>query len=149
MGDDIRLAPVALIKNEINEPMAEGWEEVRSEIVVDPDFMDCLDGIEENSHITVIFWMDRVTQEQRGLKKVHPRGRKDLPYLGIFATRCPQRPNPLGLATVKLLKREGNRLEIAGLDALNGTPVLDIKPYSRRHDYIEGARCPAWTKELW
>ncbi len=93
-----------------------------SKIVIDDEFARGLDGIEGWSHIHVIFWMNRISEKEKTL--VHPKDN-----LGTFATRAPFRPNPIGLTLVKLLKHEGNTLWVRGLDALDNTPVLDIKPY--------------------
>ena len=79
--------------------------------------------------------------------KVHPRGRRDLPLLGIFATRTMLRPNPVGLTLVELVKVEGNVLTVRGLDAFDGTPVLDIKPFDS-WDTTENARVPKWWTKL-
>ncbi|GAF85249.1 unnamed protein product [marine sediment metagenome] len=137
-----RMASVGRVENEVQESMSQGWEDVTSEIVVNPELEECMEGIEQYTHITVIYWMDRVSEEGRRVKKVHPRGREELPLRGVFATRSPYRPNPLGLTTVSLLAREGNRLRVRGLDALNGTPVVDIKPYTDC-DQPRGSEAPA------
>jgi len=79
--------------------------------------------------------------------KVHPRGRMDMPLLGVFATRTNLRPNPIGLTLVELLKAEGNTLTVKGLDAFDGTPVLDVKPYDF-WDMISDAKVPDWWKKL-
>jgi tRNA-Thr(GGU) m(6)t(6)A37 methyltransferase TsaA len=115
---------------------------------LDPKFSDALDGLENNSHVVVIFWLDRVDEERRKILKLHPKGREDLPLVGVFATRSPARPNPIGIRAVKILNREGNTLDVLGLDALNGTPVLDLKPYSLKHDFVENAKVPNWVKRF-
>lgn len=79
--------------------------------------------------------------------KVHPRGRVDIEEVGVFATRSPHRPNPIGLTLVKLLSKKGRTLTVRGLDAYDGTPVLDIKPYDRR-DTTRQFRVPAWWRKL-
>jgi len=84
----------------------------------------------------------------RALRKVNPMGRKDIPEQGIFATRSPARPNPVLVSVVKLLERKENVLLVQGLDALNGSPVLDIKPIVREHEGIESPRFPDWIKEI-
>jgi len=116
-----------------------------SKIVLDNEFAKGLDGIEEWSHIYVIFWMNRIVDKQKML--VHPKGN-----VGIFATRAPIHPNPIGLTLVELVKREQNILWVRGLDALDNTPVLDIKPYP---DWEKGQcivitdfKTPGWLKEL-
>lgn len=129
-----------------------GREEVRdrksiSEIILRGDLSEATDGIEDFSHLFVIFWMHEITEEERKTMKVHPRGRMDMPLLGVFATRTPHRPNPIGLTLVELLKVEGNVITVRGLDAFNGTPVLDIKPFDY-WDTTEEARVPEWWKRL-
>ena len=76
--------------------------------------------------------------------KVHPRHRKELPLVGLFASRSPNRPNPVGKATVKLLQRKGNILKVEGLDAVNGSPIIDIKPYIPGYDSADDAKVPPW-----
>ena len=118
-----------------------------SEIVFREDLAEALEGIEDFSHLFVIFWMHEISKEERETMKVHPRGRSDMPLLGAFATRTPHRPNPIGLTVVELLKAEGNVVTIRGLDAFDGTPVLDIKPFDK-WDMVEDARVPEWWMKL-
>ncbi|OGZ33744.1 MAG: hypothetical protein A3H00_00380 [Candidatus Portnoybacteria bacterium RBG_13_40_8] len=80
--------------------------------------------------------------------KHHPQGKKDIPYVGIFACRCPQRPNRIAVSTVKLLSRKGNKIRVKGLDIVNNTPIIDIKPYTPQFDRVEKAKAPAWLKRL-
>jgi tRNA-Thr(GGU) m(6)t(6)A37 methyltransferase TsaA len=106
-----------------------------SRIVIDEKYADGLIRIEDWSHLYIIFWMDKISEEKKILlcSGIEP----DTPNVGIFATRAPVRPNPIGLTLVELVRREGNVLLVRGLDALDGTPVLDIKPY------------PYWVKGSW
>ena len=106
-----------------------------SKIIILKEYLAGLDGIEDWSHLYVIFWMHLILEEKKSL--VCPRSEPDIPAVGIFATRAPIRPNPFGLTLVELMRRKGNVLIVKGLDALNGTPVLDIKPY------------PYWVKGRW
>jgi tRNA-Thr(GGU) m(6)t(6)A37 methyltransferase TsaA len=122
-------------------------ENVTSHIVVDPAYSSALDGIEPFSHIMVIFWLDQVQAKERKVLKVHPRGDPELPLTGVFATRSPLRPNPIAVTEVRLLKREGNVLTVKGLDALDGTPVLDIKPYLPEPVSNSDILVPAWVKK--
>ena len=78
----------------------------------------------------------------------HPQGRDDVPYVGIFACRCPQRPNRIAISTVKLVGRYGNSIKVKGLDIVNGTPIIDIKPYTPQYDRVEKAKVPDWVKRL-
>jgi len=126
---ELVLTPIGIVRNEVEEPVRGGWEEVTSEIVLDESLAESLEGVEEFSHIIVVFWMHKAPAMERPVGKIHPRGRADLPLVGLFATRTPHRPNPLGVSTVRLVERRRNVLKVVGLDAINGTPVLDIKPY--------------------
>ena len=117
-----------------------------SKIILNPELVDALDGVEGFSHVFVLFWLNEVASQPRALK-FHPRGRKDMPLLGVFALRTNQRPNPIGLTLVELLKVEGNTLTIRGLDAYDGTPVLDIKPFDM-WDCVKNARVPEWWTKL-
>jgi tRNA-Thr(GGU) m(6)t(6)A37 methyltransferase TsaA len=118
-----------------------------SEVIINPDLASALEGIAEYSHVFVLFWLSEVTAEQRRILKVHPRGRKDLPLMGVFAVRTNLRPNPIGLTLVELVKVEGNVLTVRGLDAFNNTPVLDIKPFDS-WDIAENPRVPKWWIKL-
>jgi tRNA-Thr(GGU) m(6)t(6)A37 methyltransferase TsaA len=118
-----------------------------SEIILHEDLAEALEGIESFSHLFVIFWMHEISDEERMTKKIHPRGRMDMPLVGIYATRTPHRRNPIGLTLVELLKVRGNILTVRGLDAFNGTPILDIKPFDR-WDIAEPVRLPEWRDRL-
>jgi len=118
-----------------------------SQIVLHSELAEALDGIEDFSHLFVLFWLHEISDEQRKTLKVHPRGRRDLPLLGVFATRTMFRPNPVGLTLVELVKVEGNVLTVRGLEAFDGTPVLDIKPFDP-WDIAETARVPKWWIKL-
>ncbi|MDD1770698.1 MAG: tRNA (N6-threonylcarbamoyladenosine(37)-N6)-methyltransferase TrmO [Methanomassiliicoccales archaeon] len=98
------------------------------EIEILPELEEGLDGIESQKEIIVLFHFDRSDGYDL---KLHPRNDESNPLLGVFATRSPRRPNPIGMAQVELLGRKGNRLKVRGLDAFNGTPILDIKPVVR------------------
>lgn len=91
--------------------------------------------------------MHRISNKERKKMKVHPRGRRDMPLLGVFVTRTPYRPNPIGLTLVELLKVEGNVVTVRGLDAFDGTPILDIKPFDY-WDMATNARVPEWWLKL-
>ena len=125
--------------------MLPGWENVETEIVIDKKYAQGLDGIEDYSHVIVVYWMDK--EEDCHLKH-HPQGRTDVPFVGIFACRCPQRPNRIAISTVKLLSKNGNKLKVRGLDIVNGTPILDIKPYTPQYDEIKKSKVPKWVGKL-
>ena len=103
-----------------------------------------LQGIEDFSHILVLFWLHKSRKTEI---RIHPKGLKKLPRIGFLATRTPHRPNPIGMTVVKLLRRRGAQLHVEGLDAWDNTPVLDIKPYTRK-DSVKKFRIPAWVHQL-
>lgn len=143
----ITLKPIGRVRNEVKKSMRYGWEEVVSELVLAPDLSGALEGLEGFSHIIVLFWMHGLSPQERQLTKVHPQRREDLPLVGVFATRSPARPNPIGVAVARLLGREGNVLRVKGLDALDGTPILDIKPYLPG-DSVAETGVPEWVSKL-
>ncbi len=140
------LHPVGRVINGIHERPADGWGEVRSTIEIEEQYLPGLDGITEYSHVLVIFWLHRATGDDRCTLKVHPMGRRDLPRVGVFATRSPRRPNPVGATVCRLLSVSGASLTVSGLDALDGTPVVDIKGHGGSPG-VE-ARIPRWLEEL-
>jgi len=141
---DISLTPIGIVKNTIKEPGKYGQQTAVSEIIVNEDLKEALDHIEEFSHIIVLYWMHKVTPSRRLTMKVHPMGRQDLPLVGVLSSRSPARPNPIGVVTVKLLEHRDNVLKVTGLDAVDGTPVLDIKPYIPGYDSPAKAETPSW-----
>ncbi|HDR72834.1 MAG TPA: tRNA (N6-threonylcarbamoyladenosine(37)-N6)-methyltransferase TrmO [Methanoculleus sp.] len=165
---EIVLRPVGVIRNAIAEPFLVAGEEglamrgelattmtqVRtsreelSRIIIDEEWGDVLDGIEEYSHITVLYWAHRVPDQGRRLSRVHPMGRKDYPLVGIYSTCSPARPNPVLMTVVSLRRRCGNVVEVAGIDAVDGSPVIDIKPYVADFYPREEVRIPAWMQRI-
>lgn len=144
---DMNLKAIGIVRNEIGQPIRHGWGEVISDIEVNDDLTEALDGLDEFSHLIVLYWMHQLTPGRELPLKVHPMGKPELPLTGRLATRSPSRPNPVGQATVRLLERRGNILRVKGLDATDGTPVIDIKPYLPRYDSAPDAKAPKWTTE--
>jgi len=141
------LKPIGYVRNDVEQPPGAdyGWDKVVSEIVVDSSLSEALDNLEEFSHIIVLYWMHRAAgRDEPPQLKTHPRGRQELPLVGLFATRSPHRPNAIGKTTVRLLERRGNILKVEGLDAIDGTPVIDIKPYIPGYDSASEAKVPPW-----
>ena len=145
---EIRLRPIGVVRNRVPGPGRTQWKDLVSEIVLDEGLTEALEGIEGFSHLNVLFWMGKFEREMPPPLKVHPQSRKDRPLVGVFATRSPVRPNPIGLTTVELLEHRGSVLKVKGLDAFDGTPVLDIKPYLARGDRIENPAIPEWLLKL-
>ncbi len=126
-----------------DEEVARARRHLVSTIVVLPACAEALIGIEEYSQLFVLFWMDRAPRDPPLLSP--PRGDVALPPAGAFASRGRARPNPIGLAVTDLLGRDGNVLTVRRLDAWDGTPVIDLKPYDH-YDVHPDPRVPAWFR---
>jgi tRNA-Thr(GGU) m(6)t(6)A37 methyltransferase TsaA len=146
MINEIKLKSIGYVRRAFKQENVKDRSLV-SEIIIRKGLAKALDGIEEFSHVFVLFYMHQVSEKDKKALKVHPRGRMDLPLVGLFATRTPLRPNPVGLAVVELLKRRENVLVVQGLDAFDGTPVLDLKPHDN-WDAVVNIRIPEWRKKL-
>ena len=121
---------------------------IMSEIIMGKPYYALLDGIEDYSHLVVLYWGHRVPESSRLLAKVHPMGRKEKPIKGIYSTCSPARPNPILMTVVKLHKREENILQVSGLDAIDRTPVIDIKPYVTEFYPRKEVRIPEWMQKI-
>jgi L-fuculose-phosphate aldolase len=134
MGDFV-VRPIGLIRSALKDPADAPKQgaltEQEAEVVVDPAYLPALEGLERRGKIIVICWMHVADRDRL---KVHPRDREDRPERGVFSTRSPHRPNPLSLHTVTLLGIDGTVLRVRGMDAIDGTPVVDIKPHSPELD---------------
>jgi tRNA-Thr(GGU) m(6)t(6)A37 methyltransferase TsaA len=147
---EIVLRPIGSVFNEVTEvkPMRDAWAEIVSEVRLAPEFTPGLERLDGFSHVLVVYWMDQISADRRqavGTPGIGAAG----PPAGTFALRTPNRPNPIGISTVQLLRIRGNVLEVKGLDAVSGTPILDIKPYSVRHDVAVAPVIPDWARRLW
>jgi tRNA-Thr(GGU) m(6)t(6)A37 methyltransferase TsaA len=146
LSKKICLEPVGFVKTKaVGKEIRD--KKVVSQIIFREDLTEALTGIEEFSHLLVLFWLHQISEQDQRIKKVRPRGRDDMPLLGIFATRTPYRPNPIGLTRVKILDKEGNIVTVQGLDAFDGTPILDIKPFDN-WDTTKDFIVPEWWKKL-
>jgi len=145
---DMTLKAIGIIRNKVRQTPKPGydWWGIISEIVIDSSLTEALDGLDKYSHIIILYWMHRAAGGQLPTK-VHPMGKQALPLVGLFATRSPNRPNPIGKATARLLERQGNILKVKGLDAVDGTPVIDIKPYIPGYDSVADAGVPRWIAD--
>lgn len=146
--DDVEARPIGVVKCAVSEPRDDDWGEVVSEVHLDQDLAPGLVGIEQFSHALVVFWMHKSSFDGDTDLVRRPRGREDMPELGIFAQRAKHRPNPIGITAVRVVGRRGAVLTVKGLDAIDGTPVLDVKPYVPPFDTRADATVPEWMKRL-
>ena len=127
--------PIGVVRSALKDPADAPKQGAltgqEAESVVDPLFLPATDGLENRGKIIVLCWMHGADRDRL---KVHPRGREDRPERGVFSTRSPHRPNPISLHTVTLLSILGNVLRVRGMDAIDGTPVVDIKSHSPELD---------------
>jgi len=124
------LSPIGYVSSALKERTGaprQGWEGApNARLDIHPDFVRGLDGIEPGQDIWILTWLH---QSQRSVLKVHPRGKEQNPLMGVFATRSPDRPNPIGMHRAKVLSIDHDgSLEVQGLEAIDGTPIVDIKP---------------------
>jgi tRNA-Thr(GGU) m(6)t(6)A37 methyltransferase TsaA len=145
--ESVSLKPIGIVRNGVREPRMEGWENVLSDIIVRKNLEEALNGLEGYSHVVVLFYLHRVSEDERERTQCHPRGDDRYPLQGVLATRTQHRPNPIGVSVVHLLRRRRNVLRVRGLDAINGTPVLDIKPYIPHYDAPDEVRVPDWIHQ--
>ncbi|MCH8814919.1 MAG: tRNA (N6-threonylcarbamoyladenosine(37)-N6)-methyltransferase TrmO [Chloroflexi bacterium] len=143
---EITLRPIGVVRNGKDDPPEAGWEDVVSTVVIRPDLEDALLGMDEWSHVVVLFWPHLLPEGVRGSKhRLHPRDDPSNPLQGVLATRSQIRFNPILSSAVRLLEVKGNALRVRGLDALDGTPVLDVKPYIPHFDAVADAKVPEWV----
>lgn len=145
----IVLEPIAYVRNQRRHLNDDFWGDTVSTIeLIESLDGSCFDGLETFSHVEVIFYFDQVdeTKIMRGAR--HPRNNPNFPQVGIFAQRAKNRPNRLGLTIAKIVRRDGRQLIVQQLDAIDGTPILDIKPVMREFLAHDEIKQPAWSSEL-
>ena len=146
----IEVQPIGSVLGGRSEPVDDNWGSVEATIVLDDRVLgaDATEGLEEFSHLDVVYFFHGVDPTEVTAGARHPRGRKDWPAVGILAQRAKARPNRIGVSTCELVAVEGLRLRVRGLDANDGTPVLDVKPYVIEFGPRRPVRQPAWMTEL-
>lgn len=146
---NIQLTPIAIVRNSRSEIEDDNWGDVISVLELDPSMPeDALHGLEDFSHAEILYYFHLVPDSKIETGTRHPRNNMDWPKVGILSQRGKNRPNRLGATLVKILGREGRHLEVQGLDAIDGTPILDIKPVMREFLPREEVHQPEWATEL-
>jgi tRNA-Thr(GGU) m(6)t(6)A37 methyltransferase TsaA len=147
--ETIQLTPIGVVRSPRRELTDDDWGDVESTIELAPELAaESLAGLTDFSHVEVLFRFDRVAEAsvERGAR--HPRGNTAWPRVGIFAQRAKDRPNRLGSTIAEVVAVAGRRLTVRGLDAIDGTPVVDLKPVMRELLPRSALRQPAWSSEL-
>jgi tRNA-Thr(GGU) m(6)t(6)A37 methyltransferase TsaA len=140
--DPVSYAPIGIVRNRVKSSRPDGWQSVSSDIFVSPEYETALDGLQEFSHILVVFDMAKVPEGERRLRL---QAGSDGGERGVLATRSQRRPNAIGVSAVRLLHRRHGVLRVRGLDAIDGTLVLDLKPYLPAYDSVPDAKLPSWA----
>ena len=149
MAPSFEMTAIGTVRGGRSVPVDDDWAREACVIEVDARFDDeVLLGLDAFSHLEIVYVFDRVDETEIERRARHPRGREDWPRVGIFAQRGKGRPNRIGVSRCTLVKVEGKRIHVTGLDAIDGTPVLDVKPYMREFGPRGDVRQPAWATEL-
>lgn len=145
---EIKLKPVAWVKNSRTTSLDDNWGTIVSEIILADEIPDeAFQYILDFSLLEIIYYFDKVKKNKTQYVR-RPRGNPDYPEMGIFAQRNKDRPNQIGLSTVELIWHRGRSIGVSMLDAIDGTPVLDIKPVFREFRPAIGIRQPEWVADL-
>ena len=129
-AQEMVLRPIGVVRSQLKRRPDASDKALRqrpSRLEILPAFREGLDGLIPGDEILILFWLDRMGEDEREVLRVHPGGDRSRPMRGIFATRSPARPNPIGATTVRVVQRKGNTFIVEGLDALDGSPIVDIK----------------------
>ncbi len=150
MPDPISMTSIGVVRSPITEPVDDIWGGVVSRIELDASRFnaDSLAGLDQYSHTEIFFVLDRIDESGVIMGARHPRGRTDWPKVGIFAQRAKNRPNRLAATVCRIVSVKDLAIEVEGLDAIDGTPVLDIKPYLSAFRPQGDVRQPEWATEL-
>jgi tRNA-Thr(GGU) m(6)t(6)A37 methyltransferase TsaA len=146
----IELQPIGYVRTTRADPTDDNWDAETATIELDANRFtpDALLSLEQFSHVEVIYWFHHEEAATPTLGARRPRGRADWPLVGIFAQRGKNRPNRIGLTICRVLKVDDLRVHVSGLDAIDGTPVLDLKPWMSGFAPRGAVREPAWAMEL-
>ncbi|MCY4616487.1 MAG: tRNA (N6-threonylcarbamoyladenosine(37)-N6)-methyltransferase TrmO [Chloroflexi bacterium] len=143
--EPIEMTPIGVVRSDERDVRRQDWSRVRSEVELRPELADTLEGLDGFSHVIVVGWLDQIPGELRERRQAHPGGDERLPLLGSFALRG-ARPNPVAVTVCRLRGIKGSTLRVEGLDLVDGTPVLDVKPYIAVYDAVPDAKLPRWAQ---
>lgn len=143
---EVHMEPIGAVAGAGDDVERQDWSRVRSEIRLQPEHLEALLGIEAYSHIIVIGWLHEIPDAMRSRRQAYPAGNDRFPLQGALALRGGARPNPVSFTVCRLLGIEGTTLRVEGLDLVDGTPVLDVKPYIAFYDSAPDASLPKWAQ---
>ena len=143
----IEMEPIGYVRNEVKDRKDVSWGEDTSSIVLNAEYISGLKGLEDFSHVIILYHLDKAKYEKEKHLQRRPQNREDMPLVGIFSQRGKDRPNRIGMTSVEIVSVSEGELIVKGLDAIDGTPVLDIKPYYPAYDKKD-ASVPEWVDRL-
>src|SRR5574342_58019 len=147
-SETLQVRPIGAVRSPVTQPVDEAWGQILSRIELLPEYRAGLRGLGDFSHVLVVAWLHQAHFDPARHLVRRPRGLAEMPELGIFAQRAKDRPNPLGITVVRLLGVDATGVSVRGLDAIDGTPILDLKPYFPDFDSPPGATLPEWVARL-
>ena len=143
----IVMEPIGYVRNTVTERKDVAWGEDTSTIVLEESYISGLKGLEDFSHVIILYYLDKAKYVKEKHLQRRLQNREDMPLVGIFSQRGKDRPNQIGMTSVEIVSVSDDRIVVKGLDAIDGTPVLDIKPYYPVYDKKD-ASVPEWVERL-
>ncbi|MGN0477871.1 MAG: tRNA (N6-threonylcarbamoyladenosine(37)-N6)-methyltransferase TrmO [Hominenteromicrobium sp.] len=144
---EIIMNPIGYVRNDVQNRKDVSWGEDLSIIVLNEEYHSGLKGLEDFTHVIILYYLDKAAYRKEKHLQRRPQNREDMPLVGIFSQRGKDRPNQIGMTSVRIVSVDGAALTVKGLDAIDGTPVLDIKPYYPVYDKKD-AKVPEWVDRL-
>jgi tRNA-Thr(GGU) m(6)t(6)A37 methyltransferase TsaA len=144
----IEMVPIGFVRNAVKETIDDNWGSVASRLTLEPQFAKGIRHLDQFSHAIIVTYLHRSKFDPAKNLLRRPRGLDSMPEVGIFSQRAKDRPNPIGITAVKIVAVGKDYVDVQGLDAIDGTPILDIKPYFLQFDCVPMAKTPAWVNEL-
>jgi len=148
MSEAFSITAIGRVSSPMTDQTDQGWGDVTSRIELQPDFERGIVGLDRFSHVIVVTFLHQAAFDPARHLVRRPRGIPSFPEVGIFAQRAKDRPNPIGITAVPIVAVTGNTVTVRGLDAIDGTPVIDLKPYYPAYDLVADASVPDWVDSL-
>ena len=148
MIKEIKMTPIGFVRSSVTERVDESWGKVTARIDLLPEYKGSLLGLADFSHAIIVTYLHLAKYIPAKHLQRRPQGLKSMPVVGLFSQRVKDRPNPIGVSSVEIVNIKEDSLEVRGLDAIDTTPVIDIKPYFPHFDKIDNPRVPEWVNRL-